>query len=52
MITALKREEDGTIQLTVTLPWELVKKTKEEVILEHVEEVQLPGFRKGKAPRT
>jgi FKBP-type peptidyl-prolyl cis-trans isomerase (trigger factor) len=51
MITALKREEDGTIQLTVTLPWELVKKTKEEVILEHVEEVQLPGFRKGKAPR-
>lgn len=51
MITVLKREEDGTIQLTVTLPWELVKKTKEEVIVEHVKEVQLPGFRKGKAPR-
>jgi FKBP-type peptidyl-prolyl cis-trans isomerase (trigger factor) len=51
MVTALKREEDGTIQLTVTLPWELVKKTKEEVIAEHVKETQMPGFRKGKAPR-
>jgi FKBP-type peptidyl-prolyl cis-trans isomerase (trigger factor) len=51
MVTALKREEDGTIQLTVTLPWELVKKTKEEVIAEHVKEAQMPGFRKGKAPR-
>lgn len=51
MITALKKEEDGTIQLTVTLPWELVKKTKEEVIKEHVTQAQMPGFRKGKAPR-
>jgi FKBP-type peptidyl-prolyl cis-trans isomerase (trigger factor) len=51
MVTALKREEDGTIQLTVTLPWELVKKTKEEVIVEHVNDAQMPGFRKGKAPR-
>jgi FKBP-type peptidyl-prolyl cis-trans isomerase (trigger factor) len=51
MVTALKREEDGTIQLTVTLPWELIKKTKEEVIVEHVNDAQMPGFRKGKAPR-
>jgi len=51
MVTALKREEDGTIQLTVTLPWELIKKTKEEVIVEHVNNAQMPGFRKGKAPR-
>jgi FKBP-type peptidyl-prolyl cis-trans isomerase (trigger factor) len=51
MITALKREEDGTIQLTVTIPWELVKKTKEEVIEEHVKSAQMPGFRKGKAPK-
>lgn len=51
MITALKREEDGTIQLTVTLPWELIKKTKEEVIAEHIKDAQMPGFRKGKAPK-
>ena len=51
MITAIKKDEDGTIQLTVTIPWELVKKTKEEVIEEHIKEAQLPGFRKGKAPR-
>jgi FKBP-type peptidyl-prolyl cis-trans isomerase (trigger factor) len=51
MITAIKRDEDGTIQLTVNLPWELVKKTKEEVIQEHVAQSEMPGFRKGKAPR-
>jgi len=51
MITAIKRDEDGTIQLTVNLPWELVKKTKESVIEEHVEQSEMPGFRKGKAPR-
>ena len=51
MITAIKRDEDGTIQLTVNLPWELIKKTKEEIIEEHIAEAQLPGFRKGKAPR-
>ncbi len=51
MITALKREEDGTIQLTVTMPWELVKKTKEEITDEHVKSAQMPGFRKGKAPK-
>jgi FKBP-type peptidyl-prolyl cis-trans isomerase (trigger factor) len=51
MITAIKREEDGTIQLTVTLPWELVKKTKDEVTAEYVERSEMPGFRKGKAPK-
>ncbi len=51
MTTAIKRDEDGTIQLTVTIPWELVKKTKEEVIEEHTKEAQMPGFRKGKAPK-
>jgi FKBP-type peptidyl-prolyl cis-trans isomerase (trigger factor) len=51
MTTAIKRDEDGTIQLTVNLPWELVKKTKEEVIEEHAERSEMPGFRKGKAPK-
>ena len=51
MITAIKRDEDGTIQLTVTIPWELVKKTREEVIAQHVEQSEMPGFRKGKAPK-
>jgi len=51
MTTAIKRDEDGTIQLTVNLPWELVKKTKEEIVAEHVTQAQMPGFRKGKAPK-
>jgi len=51
MNSTLKREEDGTIQLTITIPWKLVAKTKEEVIEEHVKSAQMPGFRKGKAPK-
>src|SRR5690606_32283786 len=45
------REENGTIKLTITLPWADVKKVKEEVIEETVAGAELPGFRKGKAPR-
>ncbi|MBI3984652.1 MAG: hypothetical protein HY344_01735 [Candidatus Levybacteria bacterium] len=49
--TEVKKEEDGTIDITVVLPWSLVKKTREEVIEEHVKDETMPGFRKGKAPR-
>ncbi len=45
------RTEDGTIKLTVTLPWEEVKKVKEEVVKEAILGAEMPGFRKGKAPR-
>jgi len=47
----IKKLEDGTIDITVVLPWSIVKKTKDEVIEEHVKDASLPGFRKGKAPR-
>ncbi len=49
--STIKKEEDGTIDIAVVLPWSLVKKTQEEVIEEHVKDATLPGFRKGKAPR-
>lgn len=51
MISAIQKHDDGTIELTVTIPASLVAKTKDEIIEEHVKEAQLPGFRKGKAPR-
>ena len=51
MKSLIKKQEDGTIELTITLPWSLVKKTKDEVLDEHVKVAELPGFRKGKAPR-
>lgn len=48
---ALEREENGTIKLTISLPWEEVQKEKETVIENAVKNAELPGFRKGKAPR-
>jgi len=53
--TALKvtvtREENGTIKLTISLPWAEVKRVRNEIIDEAVKNAELPGFRKGKAPR-
>jgi FKBP-type peptidyl-prolyl cis-trans isomerase (trigger factor) len=50
MTSVIKKHEDGTIELTIALPWERVKKARTEVIKEHAEVAELPGFRKGKAP--
>lgn len=47
----LTREQDGSIKLVVTLPQADIAKIQEEVINKAVEEAELPGFRKGKAPR-
>lgn len=51
MKSTINKQEDGTIELTVTLPWETVKKTKEEVVEDYIKNAELPGFRKGKAPK-
>lgn len=48
---AMERQKDGTIKFSITLPWAEVKKVRDEVIDEAVTDVELPGFRKGKAPR-
>lgn len=50
MITALKKHEDATIELTITIPSQKVKEAKDLVLKEHVKTAQLPGFRKGMAP--
>lgn len=50
--STFKRLEDGTIDMTVVIPWNLIVKTKDEVINEHVKEAVLPGFRKGMAPKS
>lgn len=52
MISALKRDDDGTIELTITIPPNVIKKAWDEVVDEQVKQATLPGFRKGKAPRT
>jgi FKBP-type peptidyl-prolyl cis-trans isomerase (trigger factor) len=48
---AISRREDGTIVLDLTIPWTNVSSVYEEVIADLVKNAELPGFRKGKAPR-
>src|SRR3989344_5117770 len=51
MKSQLTRSEDSTITLKITVPWPEVKKTQEEVLGEMAKNADLPGFRKGKAPK-
>ena len=51
MISAIQRQEEQTITLTITIPWADVKKTRETVISDYAQNTQVPGFRKGKAPK-
>ena len=51
MISTLKKQPDGTIELTITIPEDLVKKTWEEVTEDFIKSASVPGFRKGKAPK-
>lgn len=51
MKSQLAKAEDGTLTLTITIPQATVAKAREEVVDLAVAEMELPGFRKGKAPR-
>lgn len=51
MQTAMQREENGNIVLTITIPWTTIKTAQDTVIDTMVQNVTLPGFRKGAAPR-
>lgn len=47
----VNRPPNGNIELTLTIPWGEIQKAYESAVLEAVTETELPGFRKGKAPR-
>lgn len=51
MNTQINRLEDKTIELTLSIPWEEIQKMYAQVVDDFVKETELPGFRKGKAPR-
>lgn len=51
MISAIQKLEDGTVNLTVTIPWNRVEQTRKLVVEEISKNAQIPGFRKGKAPQ-
>lgn len=51
MTSALEKLPKQTIKLTITLSWPEIKDTYERILNKIVSEAELPGFRKGKAPR-
>ncbi len=51
MISAIEKQDNGNIKLTITVPWADIAKVKSDIVDEMVKNTQLPGFRKGKAPK-
>lgn len=51
MQTSLNRQEDGTIELTVTIPWRKVKENFDKLFQKALSGIEIQGFRKGKAPK-
>lgn len=47
----MTKAEDGTITLKITIPWAAVEEVRSKVIDNLIKSVQVPGFRKGVAPR-
>lgn len=51
MITSvIAKEDNGNVQITFTIPFNEIKKAKEDTIAEFAKDVNVPGFRKGNAP--
>ncbi len=51
MTTALTRLSGSAFELTIGIPWADVKKIYDEVFTELAAEIEVEGFRKGKAPQ-
>jgi FKBP-type peptidyl-prolyl cis-trans isomerase (trigger factor) len=50
-MSTIQKQEDGTIKITVTIPWKRVEDLKKKAIDGYVDSAQIAGFRKGKAPK-
>lgn len=51
MKSEIKKLEDSTISIAITIPWLDVEKAREGVINELTQQVAAPGFRRGKVPK-
>ena len=51
MTSTITKTQDGTLTIKVTIPWTETKKVWNETVEEMVKNANLPGFRKGKAPK-
>ena len=49
--STLARSDDGTIQITFTIPYSEIKETQDKVVDELKKDIEIPGFRKGNAPK-
>jgi FKBP-type peptidyl-prolyl cis-trans isomerase (trigger factor) len=50
MVSTVQTHDNGTLEITITVPWADVDTTYKSVFARMVAEAELPGFRKGKAP--
>lgn len=50
--SSLNRLINGNLELTLSLSWDRVQKAYNAAVTEAVADAELPGFRKGKAPRS
>lgn len=48
--SVIARESNGNIQITFTVPFNIIKKEEDETLKEMAADVEIPGFRKGKGP--
>lgn len=51
MDSELKHLANSTFELTITIPWEKIKATTEQITAEFTKNTEVKGFRKGKAPK-
>lgn len=51
MISSLQKKQNGTIELTVIIPYSNVKKVWDEIMNSVVKNAEFPGFRKGMTPK-
>lgn len=50
--SSLNKLDNGTIELTLVIPWSDIQKAYEKEVEEAVASAEIQGFRKGKAPRS
>jgi len=50
VFSSLAKSDDGTIQITFTIPYKEIEAAEEKALAEIGKNTEVPGFRKGKAP--
>jgi len=48
--SVIAKEDNGNIQITFTIPSDVIKSAEDETIKEFAKDTEIPGFRKGMAP--